>query len=102
MSSGCDERFCVEGLDIGTTYKVTVLEPADANSQYGVQTSQGRNFGRNTSGAQSCGAGFDLVAGSTFLLRPVSKKDLMSCYGRIGDVSDLQGVQDAQLRKLST
>jgi hypothetical protein len=103
MSSGCDEKFCVEGLDIGTTYKVTVLEPADANSQYGVQTSGGPEFGIGMSvlGFPTCGAGFDLVAGTTFLVRPVSKVDLMSCYGRIGDVSDLQGAQGVLTQQVS-
>jgi hypothetical protein len=100
--SGCGEKLCVEGLDIGTTYKVTVLEPANANSQYGVQTSggpysQGPDFGVGVSSGETCGAGFDLVAGSTFLLEPVSKEDRMDCYGLVGDVSSLQGTQDVQL-----
>ena len=98
---GCGEKFCVEGLDMGTTYKVTVLEPADANSQYGVQTSQGPDFGVAVSSGETCGAGFDLVAGTTFLVRPVSKVDLMSCYGRIGDVSDLQGAQGVLTQQVS-
>ena len=100
--SGCGEKLCVEGLDIGTTYKVTVLEPANANSQYGVQTSggpysQGPDFGVAVSVGETCGSGFDLVAGSTFLLEPVSKEDRMACYGLVGDVSSLQGTQDVQL-----
>ena len=99
VSSCGDEKFCVEGLDIGTTYRVTVLEPADANSQYGVQTSQGPDFGIGISvlGFSTCGAGFDLQAGSTFLLEPVSKEDLMACYGLVGDVSSVQGAPGLQL-----
>jgi hypothetical protein len=103
-SPGCGEKLCVEGLEIGTTYKVTVLEPANANSQYGVQTSggpysQGPDFGIGESvlDVSTCGAGFDLVAGATFLLEPVSKEDLMACYGLVGDVSSLQGTQGVQL-----
>jgi len=92
-NSGCGEKFCVEGLDIGTTYKVTVLDPANANSQYGVQTSQGPSLGTNVSDTQSCGEGFDFVAGATFLIEPISKQDLMGCYGRIAVPSDLGGVQ---------
>jgi hypothetical protein len=91
---GCGEKkFCVEGLDIGTTYRVTVLEPADANSQYGVQTSHGPDFGVNLFGAQSCGDRFDFAAGSTFSIEPVSKQDLMGCYGRIAAPSGVDGVQ---------
>jgi hypothetical protein len=106
VNAGCDKKLCVEGLNIGTTYKVTVLEPADSNSQYGVQISisQGRDFGIGGSvlDVSTCGAGFDLVAGSTFLLKPVSKEDMMACYGFIGDVSSLEGAQGAQLaRQLS-
>ena len=73
-ASSCGEKFCVEGLDIGTTYRVTVLEPANANSQYGVQTSNGPDFGigMSISDFPTCGAGFDFVAGSTFLIEPVS------------------------------
>jgi hypothetical protein len=97
-ATSCGEKkYCADGLDIGTTYLVTVLEPANANSQYGVQTSNGPDFGTNIFGAHSCGDGFDLVAGSTFLVRPVARLDLMACYGRIGDVSDVQGAQDLQL-----
>jgi hypothetical protein len=101
-SPGCGEKLCVQGLDIGTTYKVTVLEPANANSQYGVQTSggpysQGPDFGVGVSSGETCGAGFDLVAGSTFLLDPVSKRDLMTCYGLVGDVFSVQGTQGEQL-----
>jgi len=108
VSSGCDKKFCEDGLDLGTTYKVTVLERADANSQYGVQTpqgpySQGPDFGVGfyVRDAETCGASFDLVAGSTFLLRPVSKEDLMSCYGRIGEVSDLRGAQGVLTQQVS-
>jgi len=104
VSSCGDERLCVEGLDIGTTYKVTVLEPADVNSQYGVQTSQGPysqgpdfGIGISVPDAETCGADFDFVAGSTFLLEPVSKRDLMACYGLVGDVSSLQGAPGLQL-----
>jgi hypothetical protein len=92
------DEYCVEGLDIGTTYRVTVLEPANANSQYAVQTSNGPDFGVGMyiSDSYTCGAGFDFVAGSTFLLRPVAREDLMACYGRIGYVSDVQEVQLVQ------
>ena len=91
-----EKKFCVEGLDIGTTYRVTVLEPADANSQYGVQTSHGPDFGTYVGGMATCGAGFDLAAGSMFSVRPVARQDLMACYGRMGDVSNIQGVQLVQ------
>ena len=88
---GChmDMNPCVEGLDLGTTYRVTVLEPADANSQYGVQTSHGLDFGTPVETADTCGVGFDFVSGSTFLIRPVSKADLMGCYGRTANPSEV-------------
>jgi hypothetical protein len=88
-----EKKFCVEGLDIGTTYRVTVLEPADANSQYGVQTSHGADVGVEAAGTPTCGADFDFVAGSAFFVKPVARQDLMDCYGRIGDVSGVQEVQ---------
>ncbi len=87
------EKYCVEGLDIGTTYQVTVLEPANAKSQYAVQTSRGPDFGMNVLDTQSCGNGFDFVVGSAFSIEPVSKQDLMSCYGRIAVPSGVGGVQ---------
>jgi hypothetical protein len=93
VTSGCEKKFCVAGLDIGTTYLVTVLEPADANSQYGVQTSHGADVGVAVAGTPSCGAGFDFVAGSAFFAKPIARQDLMDCYGRIGDISGIQEVQ---------
>ena len=91
---GChDMSYCVEGLDLGTTYRVTVLEPADANSQYGVQTSHGRDFGTYVDTSGTCGAGFDFVSGSTFLIDPVSKADLNGCYGRIAIPSEVAEIQ---------
>ena len=88
-----DMNPCVEGLDLGTTYRVTVLEPADANSQYGVQTSHGLDFGTPVETADTCGVGFDFVSGSTFLIRPVSKADLMGCYGRTANPSEVAEIQ---------
>jgi hypothetical protein len=70
-----------------------VLEPANAQSQYAVQTSRGPDFGTNVLDTQSCGAGFDFVAGAAFSIEPVSKQDLMGCYGRIAVPSDVVGVQ---------
>jgi hypothetical protein len=88
------EQYCVEGLDIGTTYQVTVLGPADANSQYGVRTSNGPNFGINLFGLPTCGAGFDFVAGSIFTVEPVSKQDLgVGCDGRIAIPSSITEIQ---------
>jgi len=69
------------------------LESADANSQYGVQTSHGPDFGTYVGGMATCGAGFDFVAGSMFSVRPVARQDLMACYGRMGDVSNIEGIQ---------
>ncbi len=88
------EEYCIEGLDIGTTYQVTVLGPADANSQYGVRTSNGPNFGINLFGLPTCGAGFDFVAGSIFTVEPVSKQDLgVGCDGRIAIPSRITEIQ---------
>lgn len=88
------EKYCVEGLDIGTTYRVTVLEPANANSQYGVQTSNGPDFGINLFGTPTCGAGFDFVAGSIFTVEAVSKRDLgAGCYGRVAMPSGISEIQ---------
>jgi hypothetical protein len=85
---------CVEGLDIGTTYQVTVLEPADANSQYGVQTSNGQDFGMNVVGLPTCGAGFDFVASSTFFIQPVAlQRFVAQCEGRIAIPSGVTEIQ---------
>jgi hypothetical protein len=92
-ASGCHVGDCVEGLDLGTTYRVTVLEPADANSQYAVQTSHGPDFGTSVDTAGTCGAGFDFTSGSTFLVKPVSKVDLMGCYGRTAIPSEVAEIQ---------
>lgn len=92
-SYGCERKFCVEGLDIGTTYRVTVLEPANAQSQYAVQTSKGPDFGMYVGWVSTCGAGFDFVAGSTFLVRPVARVSPTNCDERIAEVSGLQEVQ---------
>ena len=93
MALGCQREYCVEGLDLGTTYRVTVLEPADANSQYGVQLSHGRDFGAEVNPTLTCGAGFDFVSGSTFLIEPISKADFNDCYGRIAVPSEVAEIQ---------
>ncbi len=91
---GCGKMgFCVEGLDLGTTYRVTVLEPADANAQYAVQTSRGPDFGMQVDIALTCGVGFDFVAGSTFLIEPVSKTDLNYCWGRAAIPSEVTEIE---------
>jgi hypothetical protein len=91
--AGCERSYCVEGLDLGTTYRVTVLGPADANSQYGVKTSHGPDFGVRVDPTLTCGAGFDFVSGSTFLIEPVSKTDLSNCDGRIAIPSEVAEIQ---------
>jgi hypothetical protein len=90
---GCQKEYCVEGLDLGTTYRVTVLEPADTNSQYGIQTSHGPDFGTSVDATLTCGAGFDFVSGSTFLIEPISKADFNDCYGRIAVPSEVAEIQ---------
>jgi len=90
---GCDPGFCVDGLDLGRSYRVTVLEPADANSQYGIQLANGRDFGTEVDRTLSCGAGFDVAAGEVFLVEPVSKADVNGCWGRVAIPTDVPGVQ---------
>ena len=90
---GCDKKYCVEGLDLWTTYQVAVLEPVDSNSQYTVQTSHGPDFGLYILEMPTCGRGFDFVAGSTFLIEPISKVDLMGCYGRKAIPSEVNEIQ---------
>jgi hypothetical protein len=86
--------YCVDGLELGTTYRVTVLEPANNQSQYGVETSYGRDFG--IGGAVDeypCGTGFDFVGGSSFEVEPISKRDLRECYGRMAMPSGVSEVE---------
>jgi hypothetical protein len=97
LALGCGRDYCVEGLDIGTKYRVTVLEPANDQSQYGVQASYGRDFGVAVGGGRSCGAGFDFVSGSTFTVEPVSKVDMARCYGRRaipGEIAEVRLIQE--------
>jgi hypothetical protein len=93
ICAGCtgEKKFCVDGLDLGTTYQVTVLEPANAQSQYAVQTDHGLDFGIGTSinGLPTCGSGFDLVAGSAFSVTPFSSQGYVDCYGRIAVPSEV-------------
>jgi len=90
---GCRTDFCLAGLDLGTTYRVTVLEPADANGQYAIQTSHGPDFGISVDPTLTCGTGFDFVSGSTFLIEPVSKGDINGCWGRIAVPTEVAVIQ---------
>ena len=93
LASGCGLKMCVEGLEIGTTYRVTVLEPVSETSEYAIQTSQGPDFGTQIWDSPGCGTGFDFVSGSSFLVEPVSKVDLPGCFGLLAipkDVDELQ------------
>lgn len=48
----------------------------------------------NVSGIPTCGAGFDFVAGSVFMVEPVGKQDLgVDCYGRIAIPSGITEMQ---------
>jgi hypothetical protein len=82
-ASGCGSGMCVDGLDLGTTYQVSVLEVVSETSQYAAQTSHGPDFGAQIFGGTQCAVGFDFVAGSEFLIEPVSKLNLNHCYGRL-------------------
>jgi hypothetical protein len=96
LALGCQGAdYCVDGLDLGTTYRVTVLEQANKQSQYGVETSYGRDFGVGNSDmeAYTCGKGFDFVAGTTFEIRPDSREYLAGCYGRIGTPTGITEVR---------
>jgi hypothetical protein len=86
----CCRGWCVEGLDLGCTYRTTVLDRASSDSVYGVLRDGGPDFGVDVSGVPSCGSGFDLVAGSNFLVTPVKALSLKDCDGRLAVISELK------------
>jgi hypothetical protein len=95
LGAGCKMTWCVEGLELGHSYRTTVLDRATSDSIYGVRSERGAEFGMQVSGS-TCGANFDLIPGSTFVVKPVSKVDCLDCYGRLGVVSGVSEIQLAE------
>lgn len=95
IGTGCQQSWCVEGLDLGTSYRTTVLDRATPDSRYGVQGRNGADFGMAVSGS-TCGSDFDLVADSTFVITPVSKIDLNGCDGRLAVLSGVTEIELAE------
>ena len=73
--------YCVDGVELGVTYEVSVIESYDKNSKFTFDANSG------SSPSNACG-GFDLV-GRSFRAKPTRSLSHPACDGRAASVSDV-------------
>ena len=72
---------CVDGVELGVVYEVSVIESYDKNSKFTFDANSG------SSPSNACG-GFDLV-GRSFRAKPTRSLSHPACHGRAASVSDI-------------